>query len=317
MAWYDDFISNLLNGAGTPQAGNPNQLGPPQPTPNPSANPVSGAINNINSGSAAVLAAAHRAANAVPNVAPYSQATGSGGFDVGQPLGPANAAAATPMNPNPVSQPTVTIPPFNIHARAQAPPSAPGTSLAGVGGQGVNPWDPQGAGAAAAQRLQNPWDPQGAGWQASQRLGSWDPQGVAMQAAQRMQGQPQAAAPPAIGALANQNQWPQQPQAGPFTMVMRPNAPAGQSGGRGGGGPALSTALDLSGYQPGPWPPPAPPAPRNYNLGYQTPADPRPAARAAPVQRANPFTQWSPADPRKGNPWVIPGSPYAFTGGNY
>ena len=110
-----------------------------------------------------------------------------------------------------------------------------------VGRRLMQPRDPQGAGYAAAQRLAqqqgSPWDPQGAGYAASQRL------------AQRA---------PVQGPLAALGQQPNSP----FTMVLRPNAPA-ESGGRGQGGSPLSTALDLSGYQP-----PPPQAPPSYNLGY-------------------------------------------------
>jgi hypothetical protein len=99
------------------------------------------------------------------------------------------------------------------------------------------------------------------------------------------QGPPQGAlAAPPQGALAA----PQQPSS-PFTMVLRPNADAA-GGGRGGGGPALSTALDLSGWRPSP-----PPAPPSINLGYggggQAPSRAAPPAyRAQPPAPYNPFT---------------------------
>jgi hypothetical protein len=222
---------------------------------------------------------------APPNMAPYAAAIGSGGFDVGQSLGPANAAAATPMNANPLLHDRPAPP------RAQAPPSAPGTSLSGVNGQGAG-----GFGAPNAAMMNNA------------ALGDQIMGGNTF--AQQPQQQP-----PAVGALAAQNAGPQQ-QSSPFTMVLRPNAPA-EGGGRGGGGTPLATALDLSGYQP-----PPPPAPANYNLGYRAQADPRPAPRApvhvAPVAHPNPFAGWQPSDPRPKNPWnAVPGNPFPYTGGNY
>jgi hypothetical protein len=170
-----------------------------------------------------------------PNMAPFSAAAGDGA--VPQPLGPAAAQTASPMDPY-QSGGHMPWPPS---PRAQVPPGAPQAAQPpATQSAPYSPWDPQGAGLAAAQRLQNPWDPQGAGWQAAQRLAA-------------QQGPPQGAlANPAMG---------QQPNS-PFTMVMRPNAPANNASARGGGGTPLGTALDLSGYQP---PPPAPPS---YNLGY-------------------------------------------------
>jgi hypothetical protein len=292
MSFWDDFLANLTNGAGTPQAGNPTGLGPPGVTmnstpaaPAPSGantallNPASAAINNIYNTSASTLAAAHRAAAAMRPSTWGQQISDAGAIEGGNP------AVAQPVssgqNPAPtLPQPTYTLPPFTAHARpaAAAPPA---------GGGGTPPYG-------------SPWDPQGVGY-----AKSWDPQGVAAAAAARMSGAPQ-------GVLAAQ-----QPNS-PFTMVLRPNAPANNQGGRGGGGPALSTALDLSGYRPAAA---APPAPANINLGYGGPAPPSaavsPRARAQ-VPPKNPFTGWGvgTASPLKGNPWnVVPGNPYPFTGG--
>jgi hypothetical protein len=50
---------------------------------------------------------------------------------------------------------------------------------------------------------------------------------------------------PGGGPAPNPGDAPQGPNS-PFTMVMRPNAPANDQGGRGGGGTPLGTALDLS-----------------------------------------------------------------------
>jgi hypothetical protein len=252
----------------------------------PLLNAASGAGNNIYNTSAATLAAAHRAAANMHPSTWGQQISDAGAIEGGNP------AVAQPIssgqNPAPtLPQPTITLPPLTAHAPRGAP-LAPGPAAAA----------PPGGGAYGS-----PWDPQGVGY-----AKSWDPQGVAAAAAARMGG------PPA-GALAAPGG--QQPNS-PFTMVLRPNAPANNGSARGGGGTPLGTALDLSGYRPAA----APPAPPTMNLGYGGPATPPTAAipkkaraQAAP---ANPFTAWSPADPRKGNPWnAVPGNPYPFTGGNY
>ena len=230
--WIDSLTGNQQT-APTPTPA------PPMPTPtatpgspsqplgttltnNPITTAASGAVNNIHSGSAAALAAARRAAGALTGAG--QQISDEGAVEGGNP------AVAQPVSSG--LNPAPSLPQPNYHMpwpRAQVPPGAPQAAAppaAGGGGQQPygSPWDPQGTGYAAAQRLQNPWDPQGAGWQAAQRL-----------AAQQ---------PPVQGALASQA------PSSPFTMVLRPNAPAGQSGGRGGGGTPLATALDLSGWRP-------------------------------------------------------------------
>jgi hypothetical protein len=115
---------------------------------------------------------------------------------------------------------------------------------------------------------------------------------------------------PPQGALAA----PGAPPSSPFTMVLRPNAPANDQGGRGGGGPALSTALDLSG-----WRPQAPPAPPSINLGYggggQTPTRPAAVSPRARAQAPDPGSQfWSTSGPGVGFPaakgpgfWAVQG----------
>ena len=232
-------------------------------TNNPITTAASGAVNNIHSGSAAALAAARRAAGALSGAG--QQISDQGAIEGGNP------AVAQPVSSG--LNPAPSLPQPNYHMpwpRAQVPPGAPQAAAppaAGGGGQQPygSPWDPQGTGYAAAQRLQNPWDPQGAGWQAAQRL-----------AAQQ---------PPVQGALASQA------PSSPFTMVLRPNAPAGQSGGRGGGGTPLATALDLSGWRPQAPPPPAPPS---YNLGYggaAPAAAPRPYRAQAPAWKGFPQVQ--------------------------
>ena len=257
--WVDSLTGNQQTAPTPPPA-------PPMPTPTPTPgspsqplgttltnNPIttaaSGAVNNIHSGSAAALAAARRAAGALSGAG--QQISDQGAVEGGNP------AVAQPVSSG--LNPAPSLPQPNYHMpwpRAQVPPGAPQAAAppaAGGGGQQPygSPWDPQGTGYAAAQRLQNPWDPQGAGWQAAQRL-----------AAQQ---------PPVQGALASQA------PSSPFTMVLRPNAPAGQSGGRGGGGTPLATALDLSGWRPQAPPPPAPPS---YNLGYGGGRGSAPAYRA-------------------------------------
>ena len=207
---------------------------PPGGLPGQQPGALVGAFNNIRGGSAAALAAAHRAANGWGQ-----QISDAGAIEGGNP------AVALPVKSG--QNPAPTLPQPNYHMpwpRAQVPPQAGGGAPQGGGGPSSygSPWDPQGAGYAAAQRLAqqqqgSPWDPQGVGYAASQRL------------AQRA---------PVQGPLAALGQQPNSP----FTMVLRPNAPA-ESGGRGQGGSPLSTALDLSGYQP-----PPPPAPPSYNLGY-------------------------------------------------
>lgn len=152
------------------------------------------------------------------------------------------------FNPKKQTAPFTALAPRGGGQQAAAP------SQAGGGAYG-SPWDPQGVGYAVSQRLaqqQNPWDPQGAGYAASQRLAQQPVQGP-------------------LAALA-----PQQ-SSSPFTMIMRPNAPANNQGGRGGGGTPLTTALDLSGYQA-----PAPSAPPSYNLGYGGGGRAPPSARTAP-----------------------------------
>jgi hypothetical protein len=184
-------------------------------------------------------------------------------------LNPATAQAP-PLNTG-FGQSTGGIGPIGSPAPAMPPPRPAnlGAPQASYG----SPWDPQGVGYAAAQRLAqqqqqgSPWDPQGAGYAAAQRL----------------------AQAPVQGPLAALGQQPNSP----FTMVLRPNAPA-ESGGRGQGGTPLSTALDLSGYQP-----PPPPAPRSINLGYGAPGVTSAPGRAPQAQAQaqaqasggyNPFT---------------------------
>ena len=93
---------------------------PPGGLPSQQPSALTGLLNNIHSGSAAAFAAAHHAANAAanatPNMAPFAAAAG-GGEDV-QPLGPAAAKTASPMDPY------ITLPPFT----AQAPPRQRGPS---------------------------------------------------------------------------------------------------------------------------------------------------------------------------------------------
>ena len=256
-----------LSGPQPPSASQP----PPVPTPNgtninntlqsPAPSALTGAVNNIHSGSAAALAAAHRAANGMGGWG--QQISDAGAIEGGNP------AVAQPVSSG--QNPAPTLPQPNYHMpwpRAQVPPQAGGGAAPSRGGGGApqgdggpssygSPWDPQGTGYAAAQRLAqqqqqgSPWDPQGAGYAAAQRL------------AQRA---------PVQGPLAALGQQ----QNSPFTMVLRPNAPA-ESGGRGQGGSPLSTALDLSGYQP---PPPAPPS---YNLGYGGGGRGGPAPAPAPT----------------------------------
>jgi hypothetical protein len=72
---------------------------------------------------------------------------------------------------------------------------------------------------------------------------------------------------------------PVQPAGSPFTMVLRPNAPANNQGGRGGGGTPLATALDLSGWRPqAPAPAPVARAPVRGPLTPGALTRPRPAA---------------------------------------
>ena len=283
VSWLDDIwnasgIANTsagldpnglpLSGPQPPSASQP----PPVPTPNgtninntlqsPAPSALTGAVNNIHSGSAAALAAAHRAANGMGGWG--QQISDAGAIEGGNP------AVAQPVSSG--QNPAPTLPQPNYHMpwpRAQVPPQAGGGAPQGGGGPSSygSPWDPQGAGYAAAQRLAqqqqqgSPWDPQGAGYAAAQRL------------AQRA---------PVQGPLAALGQQ----QNSPFTMVLRPNAPA-ESGGRGQGGSPLSTALDLSGYQPQQAPPPAPPS---YNLGYG-------GGGQGPVPTQRPYRAQAPASP--------------------
>ena len=161
--------------------------------------------------------------------------------------------------------PPIAIPQININPRAQA------LAPQGSGPSGSGPSGPASQG--------SPWDPQGVGY-----AKSWDPQGVAMAASQRM------AAPSVRGALSGPTPNPgdaPQPANSPFTMVMRPNAPA-NSGGRGGGGTPLGTALDLSGWQPQ-----AAPAPRTYTPDSR---DPRYQAQA-PRRGGGGYRAQAPQDP--------------------
>jgi hypothetical protein len=276
--WQIDPTTGQLVNTGTPDPTAPPGVtlsGAPQPTPqapapsganaalmSPLLNAASGAGNNIYNWSANALAAAHKAAANMHPSTWGQQASDAAAVEGGNP----NIAKPISSGQNPA--PTLPQPdhmPWPPSPRAQVPPGAPLAAQPPAAAPGGQP--PYG----------NPWDPQGVGY-----ARSWDPQGVAAAAAARMGG------PPA-GALAAQGQQPNSP----FTMVMRPNAPANDSGGRGGGGPALGTALDLSGYRP---PPPAPPS---INLGYGAPGGPggappvavSPHARAqAPAQPYNPFT---------------------------
>ena len=260
------FWDNLYNILGTNPT-DPDSYTAPTPngtninntlqSPAPSA--LTGAVNNIHSGSAAALAAAHRAAGGWGQ-----QISDAGAIEGGNP------AVAQPVSSG--QNPAPTLPQPNYHMpwpRAQVPPQAGGGAPQGGGGPSSygSPWDPQGAGYAAAQRLAqqqqqgSPWDPQGAGYAAAQRLAQRGP----------VQGP--------LAALGQQ-------QNSPFTMVLRPNAPA-ESGGRGQGGSPLSTALDLSGYQP-----PPPQAPPSYNLGYGGGGRGGPAPAPAPALR--PFRAQAP-----------------------
>jgi hypothetical protein len=218
------------------------------------------------------MAAAHRFANRLGNSshlgglwnqvgnAPVGVAAVEGGNPaIANPPGPTNPVPAMPL-----PQPDRHMP-WPPSPRAQVQPTA-----ASPGGQGPMPYG-------------SPWDPQGVGY-----AKSWDPQGVAMAASQRIAQQGQQRQAPVQGPMAAFTQ--QQPNS-PFTMVLRPNAPA-ESGGRGQGGTPLSTALDLSGYQP-----PPPPAPRAINLGYGAPGVTSAPGRAPQAQAQaqasggyNPFT---------------------------
>jgi hypothetical protein len=144
----------------------------------------------------------------------------------------------------------------------------------------------------AAMPSQQPYTPNANDlWLGNQAMGS--PLSVPIPSVgQRVGNQPAfapapAQAPPVQGPLAALGQQPNSP----FTMILRPNAPA-NTGGRGGGGTPLGTALDLSGYQPAP-----PPAPPSVNLGYG--AQPARAAPRAPQhtgisQPFNPLTARGP-----------------------
>lgn len=208
------------------------------------SNPMTGAYNNIYNFMKTNLPKMKAGLSTVGQQASDAAAIEGGNPAVAQPVRSGLNPAPTLPQPDvsPRAQAPITIPPFTVHGGPQA--AAPPVGQQPYG----SPWDPQGAGYAAAQRL------------AAQTPG------------------PMAA-------------FAQQPSS-PFTMIMRPNAPA-NNGGRGGGGAPLGTALDLSGYRPSP--PPAPPA---YNLGYggggRSPAMTTPPAAAPRAQAApppyNPFT---------------------------
>ena len=243
--WLDDIWNSVANtSAGLDPNGLP--LSGPQPPPVPQT-PNGTTINSNPLSTAVALAAAHRAANAPVSPAIMKQVNSPMDFTQTPGLGYGGSANSDPNKPIAYTPPQPSVIPPTATAQVPQnqpmPPPRPGAPQAPPQQQQSygSPWDPQGAGYAAAQRLAqqqqgSPWDPQGAGYAAAQRL------------AQRA---------PVQGPLAALGQQ----QNSPFTMVLRPNAPA-ESGGRGQGGSPLSTALDLSGYQP---PPPAPPS---YNLGY-------------------------------------------------
>ena len=236
--------------------------GVPTPTPGASLNGVGGQSNLLGSS----VGVNQPYGPQLPHYGPWH----AGGSPSG-PIIPNGFAmsAGVPLQQhsiNPALNPgTAPVPPLNI---TPAPPAPPPRPL----GQPQAPQAPYGS----------PWDPQGAGYA---RLAPTSPNMNYAALGDQIMGGPLVQR--ALSALAG-NQ-PQGPNS-PFTMVMRPNAPA-NSGGRGGGGTPLGTALDLSGYRP-----PPPPAPPSFNLGYGAPGvTPAPArARAQAPAPFNPLTAVGP-----------------------
>ncbi len=229
---------------------------------------------------------------------PSSQSQGGGiGSDANFPLNNSNAAPSPTDNgpsawdnltglgsriKNWMGTPNLNIPDAALSAAPgdtggyvpPGPPQGGGPSPSGSGGIGSDanfpliggaqapggmPWagnnagQPYGAGAPGGM----PW----AGNNAGQPYGQGATAGRAPAQVNMGHGAPGVVAPhPAVQAAAARAAAGQ--PSSPFTMVLRPNAPASNQSGRGGGGTPLATALDLSGWRPQAAAPQAAPARR-------------------------------------------------------
>lgn len=294
MAWYDNFINGVSNSI---DATNPSPPPGPQNAtsvqnwgtllnglPNPLTawgSAGSGAYDDIHNAIQSALGR-NRAGPRSPsfvlgNRQPiYPSQVGAADQDAASVEAglPVNQAAAT-AGAAPVSQ--SNAPQFSLPQRPTTPTPPPRPINLGYGAPGVG---------------QPNWNDAALG---SQIMGDGGADPRAYRAQAPVQGP--------LSALAGN----QQPQSSPFTMVLRPNAPA-EGGGRGGGGTPLGTALDLSGYQP--QAPAADPAYRpDPRFRAQAPA-PAPVARAPAARQGwRGFPQVQPGGvgvmrPTWGNPAV-------------